>query len=377
MTCTPWNTTTNAATPAPAMDTMTTTSPPQDPVVLDQTVTVPSNQCSTINVLNGATVLGDTLNYSSLTVEPPGASHGTTTVQSTSSSADVYYCNNGDSSSTDSFTFEIQNTTGTSAADPTSDGWSNVGTVSINVSFNECDAGAGNASGSTGALSSCSLRQLILLPVQSGEIVLSQYNGLPVDGLITGACPGGNPDFQGLQLNGQEQMACGELSPLTITNATGLDAGWTLQAQTTDFVDPADPGLSCDSNTSYSNHCIPGGNLGMQPASAVSHDIVPGDTAQVSNGATVLPPIPSDPSNTSNPLLSNATIGGGAVQANPVLEPNPNAGLDQAPATICYTGSGASGGTFICGAGLALAVPASIAEPIAPGYEATLTLTLF
>jgi hypothetical protein len=203
-----------------------------------------------------------------------------------------------------------------------------------------------------------------------------------LDVLGSSFCSGGTTP--GIQLNGQEQLACGEIAPLTVTNATGLDTGWTLTGQTTDFVDPADPGLTCD--TTYNNHCIPGGNLGWQPAAAVSHDIVPGDTALVTAGSPVAPPSPEAPSVTSNPLLTptpQVEFGGGPTQANPVSEPVALPGLHSTPEPMCVTTSGEAGGTFICGAGLALAVPASIAEPIvdshigAPAYEATLTLTLF
>ena len=67
---------------------------------------------------------------------------------------------------------------------------------------------------------------------------------------------------------------------------------------------------------------------------------------------------------------------GVATQQNPVATPAPAGGLHTSPQTLCAAGGGTSGGTFVCGAGLVVAVPASAAAPAAPGYTATLTLTL-
>ena len=155
-----------------------------------------------------------------------------------------------------------------------------------------------------------------------------------------------------------------------------MDSAWTLTGQVSDFNDPADPILTCDTVATYSNHCIPGGNLAWEPASAVAHTIVPGDTAQVASGPVVLPPTPGSPATSANPILEGAS-----VQANPVVEPAPNAGLHDAMQTMCSAAAGQSGGTFVCGAGLELLVPASVAEPAvgpfhAPAYQATLTVTL-
>jgi hypothetical protein len=105
--------------------------------------------------------------------------------------------------------------------------------------------------------------------------------------------------------------------------------------------------------------------------SAVAHDIVPGDTAQVTSGDPIAVPTPIAAAVSSNPLFEGAK-----VQPNPVVEPSPNAGLRNHPRTLCSTASGQAGGTFVCGGELLLAVPASVANPQAPGYEATLTLTL-
>jgi hypothetical protein len=338
-------------------------SPPQAPVLAPQTGAVSAGQCTTINPLNGATEVSDTPNPASVLVSTPPA-HGTATPNATTGI--ITYCNTS-TAATDTFQVTAAGTTSGLRSTPV--------TETINISTNSCSAGAGNpAGGSTGALSSCSLHQEIVLPVTPGQIVLSQSIGVPVDFLGSSLCTGGT--VPGITLNGNAQNACGAVSPLTITNATGLDTGWTLTGQVTDFNDPAAPTLTCDTPATYNNHCIPGDNLAWQPAAAVSHTIVPGDVAQVTAGPIVLPPNPQPPVVNANPVLQGAL-----TQANPVVEPSPTVGLHSAMQMLCSTNAGQAGGTFICGAGLELAVPASAAEPTlgsfgAPAYQANLTLTL-
>jgi hypothetical protein len=332
------------------------------PTVLDSSAAVSSGQCTIVSVLNGATDVGDLIAPATVAVVTNGT-HGNATPVGDGT---VNYCSTpGDPSPTDSFTFTVNSKNANLL--------SNVGTVTMNISFNTCSAGSGNGlnGGSTGNLGQCSLHQEIVLPVSSGQIVLSQNGGLPVDVLGTSFCTGGVTP--GLTLNGNEQNACGAVSPLTVTNATGLDNGWLLTGETSDFVDPATPGLTCDTTLTYNNHCIPGGNLEWVPASAVAHNIVPGDTALVTTGAPVLAALPNGilPTPSANPVLQGAL-----VQANPVAEPAPAAGLHDLPQPMCSTAAGQAGGTFVCGAGLVLQVPASTADPLPPGYVATLTLTL-
>ena len=71
-----------------------------------------------------------------------------------------------------------------------------------------------------------------------------------------------------------------------------------------------------------------------------------------------------------------ASGAGTNLQANPVVEPAPTAGLHNGAQTLCSTVSTRSGGTFQCGANLVFAVPASAFAPGAAGYQAILTLTL-
>ena len=363
------------ATSYPLLDSYSFVSPPTPPTVSPQSATVSSGQCTTVDLTPNSGDIGDHIDWTTTNVTTP--SHGTAV---SNGDGTVTYCNNGDASATDSFDYSVKNTTGqTSTTTPT---------VSITISFNTCVEGAGNPGGGSGGTLSvgsppgagsngtpCSLHQLILLPVEPGQIVLSQSSGLPLDVLGSSLCASGTTP--GIVLNGNEQSACGRVDPLTITNATGLDSGWTLTGQTSDFNDPAQPGITCDTVLTYSNHCIPGGNLSWFPDSAVAHGIVPGDTALVANGA-IVPPVSVAAATNVDPLLAPTT-----TQSNPVVEPAPAAGLHDAPAIMCTTASGHAGGTFVCGAGLDLAVPASIAEPTTeshiglPSYYATLTLTLF
>ena len=347
-------------------------SPPAAPVLQPQvgSVSAGPGQCTTINPLTGSTDTGtgDSANPATVTVGTPPV-NGTATVNTTTGI--ITYCNNGGTAlPADTFTVTAADRL---ASPPLV---SAPVTETVNISYNQCSAGAGNpGGGSLGALGTCSLHQAIILPVTAGQIILHQASGLPLDFLGSSICAAGA--VPGITLNGNVQGACGAVSPLTITNATGLDSGWTLTGQVTDFNDPAaPPSLTCDTVATYSNHCIPGGNLAWQPAAAVASSIVPGDTAQVAAGGIVLPFAPVSPAVSANPILQ-----GSSVQPNPVVEPAPNAGLHNAPQTMCSTVSGQSGGTFICAAGLELMVPASVAEPavgafLAPAYQATLTVTL-
>lgn len=372
--------------------TTTILSPPAPPVLQPQTGNVSAGQCTQINPLNGATDTGsgDAADPTSVTVVPStGPANGTATVGTGTGSGgngipvgNIQYCNTGGTAPTDQFNVTAADTLGTPPSG-TPKLVSAAVTETINISYNQCSAGSGTPGTSAPPLGQCSLHQEIVLPVTPGQIILSQANGLPLDYLGSSFCATPPGTVPGITLNGNVQAACGVVSPMTITNATGLDSGWTLTGEVSDFVDPGVlPAPTCDTPPTsgnpgtYNNHCIPGGNLSWEPAGAVSHSIVPGDTAQVTAGPIVLPPNPEPPVVSLNPILQ-----GSAVQSNPVVEPAPNPGLHNTPQTMCFTNAGQSGGTFVCAAGLELVIPASIAEPAvgafgAPAYQASLTLTL-
>jgi len=300
-----------------------------------------------------------------------------------------------------------------------------------------CDA-------TTGTGSACSLDQIVNIPVTAGDLTMGQSGGLPVDTLgntliaANGACSG-----PAIKLNGQPQYACGDMAPITIVNARGTDAGWDLTGQITDFIDSGKvtatsltPGnattlgtlnSSCDTVATYNNHCIPGDNAGWLPAAAVAQNIVPGDVAEVSPGSNVSAPgFVAAATPTGILAGSCGTFVSGGVNAGtyyptsgansasaPLVAPcvvQPSAdsylgagypaaattGLHSAAQSLCdsseltatvageQTGTaGHAGGTFVCGAELVVAVPASAAAPTvassdapAAGYQAFLTLTL-
>jgi Bacterial Ig domain len=339
------------ATPG-TIDSVVTHAPvPEPPVVVTpQSASVSNGQPVTIDVLAGATAQNNTVDPTTVAITtPPAVGEATVNPDGTI----TYTANpalNPSALTSDSFQWTVK----------AGDGQlSNTGTVNISINFLTCQATS----------APCSLNQLLVLPLQAGPITLAQSSSLPVDTFGTCALPPGE-----VQITGNAQVACSAVNPLTVTNQTGLDTGWTLTGQTTDFVDPADAANTtlnnCDTTATFNNHCIPGGNLGWNPVSAVAHSIVPGDTALVTSGAPISVPGATAPTVSTNPLLEGA-----AVQPNPVVEDAPPAGLHTAPQTLCSTSSGQAGGTFVCGGELQLAVPASVALPTG-AYTATLTLTL-
>ena len=152
--------------------------------------------------------------------------------------------------------------------------------------------------------------------IMAAQITVSQSSGLPLDYLGGPLCTGGNTP--GITLNGHEQMACGRVDPVTVTNATGLSAGWTLTGQVSDFTDQPSAALSCDTVVTYNNHCIPGGDMGWIPQASV-------DTFPSGTSAQVEPGSPINPSTIFAP--------GSIVSPPPGLNATPQV-LCQAPASL-------------------------------------------
>ncbi|MHB8220910.1 MAG: hypothetical protein ACYDHU_11425 [Acidimicrobiales bacterium] len=374
-------------------------------VVVDQSATVIDGQCTTVNVLAGSTRLGSATGATSVAIGT-APTHGTATAHATglvTYCAPVAVATVTAAASTASFTFTVGRTGA---------GTSNTGTATVAISGGTCTAGTGSSSGgSAGTLTPCSLSQVLVLPVTPGGLTVSQVGGSSV-GHLGGAACAGSTSF-GLTHNGRAQVACGVFSPLTVTNATGRDAAWTLTGQTTDFVNPADPGRTCDTLSTRSSRCIPGANLTWIPQAAIASDIVPGDTALVSAGpvVAVVPGLTSAgvpanatgaqlgtveesfaasvrtwvPGAAANVVATSPIDRPGPTPADPVVGPAPAAGgLHTAPAVLCTAARGHAGGTFVCGACLLLQVPATVvaAGPARgpgtrrPSYDATVTLTL-
>jgi hypothetical protein len=317
--------------------------------------------------------------------------HGTVTIDNNSASPTfgrATYTNNGTGAGGgDSFTVTASSIGGTSA----------VTTETITTIIDhapDCNASAPGPS--------CHIDQVVVVPVFGADLTMSQASGFPLDVLGRTVTASGC-DGPAITLNGQPQLACGAMWPVTVENARGTDAEWELTGQVTDFLDSVAPqGTTCGTAATNNNHCIPGGNLSWIPVAGVGHGIVPGDVAQVSPGNAILNIGINAPSLANTAGLDNVTAGpfgnnaGAAIaaysgmpgqtsvatQTNPVVVPDAAAGLHDSAQTLCSAAANHSGGTFICGAALVVAVPASAAQaPFNPrtgqgGYTAQLTLTL-
>jgi hypothetical protein len=177
-------------------------------------------------------------------------------------------------------------------------------------------------------------------------------------------------------LNGQAQASSGTLQNLKVTNARGTAAGWTLSGFVTDLGAPGSPTITlptgqtiaaCSNAGSLGGAlgggnvanrlCIPGDNMGWTPASAIAHDIIFGDVAQVVSG-------PSDATSASNWLSQLTSAGAAGVDGIGGLQENN---------VLCSSPTDHSGGTFACDAALYLGVPASAG---AGTYTGGLVLTL-
>jgi hypothetical protein len=173
----------------------------------------------------------------------------------------------------------------------------------------------------------CDLEQVIQVQVVGDTLTLQQAGSL-----VT---------LESITLDGQPQTTGGELNGLTIVNARGTDAGWDVTGvMSSDFHDGVgSPNCPIDDPSSWHNHCIPGGNLGWSPGAEVAHEQIPGDVAHVDAGSGIAP---------HSPGLGEAQL-------------------------LCSAPANQSGGTFTCGGGVSLAIPASAAAGV---YQGTLTLTL-
>ncbi|GGM18773.1 HtaA domain-containing protein [Micromonospora yangpuensis] len=120
-------------------------------------------------------------------------------------------------------------------------------------------------------------------------------------------------------------VASGALNAATVADLRGTNAGWSLVGQVSDFASAGGGSIAAD-------------NLGWVPSATAVDDPLSGTPGVVTPGAAAAP----------------------------------GAGLGSAR-SLCVSATGASNGTFTCGAQLNLGVPASAP---AGEYAATLTLTL-
>jgi hypothetical protein len=250
-------------------------------------------------------------------------------------------------------TFTATDTTGlTSAAGST---------ISATVLANQCDATA----------ESCDLTQIVAQPVVGTTMSMSKVPGAIVMSPVV--------------LNGSEQVSTGALNTITVTNARGTAAAWSVTAYVTDLgaagartfeplpgvVVPlcslagagpfaANPAFAATIDSD--RLCIPGDNLGWTPAAAVAHNDIPGDVAAVTPGAA----------SAASPAAWLAALVAAGNTADPAQGVDGLGGLLGAK-TLCSAPVNQSGGTFTCNASLYLGVPASAG---AGTYTGGLVLTL-
>lgn len=286
---------------APAFATSQIQVPPSAPVAADDTMQVGANQAASVNVLANDTDANGDINPASVTVVDAPTS-GTAVVNADGT---ITYTNTA-AATTDSFSYTVSDAGGRV---------SNKATVNVSILGDTCDATS----------AACGLDQVVEVQVNGAAMTMKQAGSLIKLPAIT--------------LNGQPQTTQGALNGLTVVNARGTDAGWSLTGQmTSDFSDGTGDGV-CPANdaSTWDNHCIPAGNAGWGPTAKVSHTQIPGDVAHVDAGA--------------------ALAQGGLDAAHP----------------LCTAPAKQSGGTFDCGGGIGVGIPASAAAGL---YRATLTLTL-
>lgn len=237
-------------------------------------------------------------------------------------------------------------------------------TITITVLANQCDATAG----------SCNLQEILVQPVIGTTMTMDKVPGIV--------------QMSPVVLNGKEQVSTGALQAITVTNARGTAAAWSVTAYATDFGAAGAPTFSplpgvtvalCSNAgagpfianpalaaTVASNRlCIPGDNLGWSPSAAIVHNDIPGDVASVTAGAASATS-PADwlaqlvaAGNTNDPRVGVDGLGG--------LGGGPGA------KTLCSAPVNRSGGTFTCNASLYLGVPASAGAGV---YTGGIVLTL-
>ena len=238
---------------------------------------------------------------------------------------------------------------------------SNSANITATILANQCDATA----------ASCNLTQIVVQPVIGTTMTMSKVAGVVVMSPVI--------------LNGQAQVSTGAINALTVTNARGSAAPWSVTAYATDIGATGTPNFSplpgvtvplCSNagagpfianpvlaaTIAADRLCIPGDNLGWTPAAVVSQSLIPGDVAQV---------VPGTPS-AATPAAWLAAL----ILAGNTLDPA--RGVDGlggllSSKTLCSAPLNHSGGTFTCNASLYLGVPASAG---AGTYTGGLVITL-
>jgi len=341
-----------------AFENVTVVAPPTAPVCTNVSASVGVGQATTIDLTNACTDVNEAQGGGSPFVFTTGTVTAGTLVPGTAANTFTYNAPAVDPGAPVTITFTATDTTGLV---------SNSANITVTVLANQCAA----------TTASCNLQQILVLPVVGTTMTLDKVPGLV--GLST------------VTLNGKPQVSTGAINAITVTNARGTAAGWSVTAYATDlgtasaatfsplpgvtvplcsnagagpFI--ANPALAA--TIASDRNCIPGDNLGWTPAAVVSHSPIPGDVATVAAGpasATGVAPV------TDAQAWLAALIAAGNTK-------DPGVGVDGlggllSSKTLCSSPVNHSGGTFICNAALYLGVPASAA---AGTYSGGLVITL-
>ena len=330
--------TTTIPIPALPFSTVTVNAPPTAPVCVNESTSVGITQSAPINLVDNCTDVNGNINLSTFTLETPGAGEGSITG---SNGVYTYTAPPADPGAPVTLNFTVADSGGLV---------SNTGVLTITILANSCDATA----------AACSLTEIVVQPVIGTTMTLEKAAG--------------NVIMSPVILNGDPQASTGSLQDITVTNARGTAAGWTLSGFVTDLSAPGGPMITlppplnqtipaCSAAGSLGMQsaahrlCIPGDNMGWAPTASVAHDIIFGDVAQVAAG-------PADATSAADWL--SQLIAGGAAGVNGI------GGLQEVN-VLCSSPVDHSGGTFACDAALFLGVPASAG---AGNFAGGLVLTL-
>ncbi len=334
-------TTYTPATPVP-FETVNIIAPPTEPVCSNESVSVGVGQSTTIDLTNNCTdvnvppdAASTDFAVSALTPAPPA---GGDLVATATPGVYTYTAPAADPGPV-TFTFTLTDSTGLVSA---------AATVTITVLANQCDATSAQ----------CSLTEIVVQPVVGTTMTMDKVPGMVMMSAVV--------------LNGDSQVSSGSLQDITVTNARGTAAGWTVSGYVTDLGAPGAPTISplpgvtiaaCSAAGSLGLQpnpdrlCIPGDNMGWSPTAAIAHQVIPGDVAAVNPGTATAADAATWLAQLRDGVATNDNGIGGLQEAN----------------TLCTAPVNQAGGTFRCDAALWLGVPASAG---AGNYTGGLVLTL-
>lgn len=326
--------TTTIPVDAVPFSTVVVTAPPTAPVCTNESLSVGITQTVPIDLVDNCTDVNGNIDLTTFTIDTPSA--GTLTG---SNGVYSYTAPATDPGAPVVLNFTVTDTTALT---------SNIATVSISILANSCDATA----------ASCALTEIVVQPVVGTTMTLDKADGVVMMSPVV--------------LNGSPQASSGSLQDITVINARGTAAGWSLSGFVTDLGAAGSPTVtlptgqtvpacsvagSLTPGTPHHRLCIPGDNMGWSPVASIAHDVIFGDVAQVSAGA-------ADAADAAGWLAQLIAAGAAGVDGI--------GGLGEVN-ELCSSPLDHSGGTFACDAALFLGVPASAG---AGTYTGGLVLTL-